>query len=304
MINFAVLKLTKINSMSFRIVVMAKQVPDTRNVGKDAMKADGTVNRAALPAIFNPEDLNALEMALRIKDQMADCEVVIVTMGPPRAADIIRESMFRGADRGILITDRRFAGSDTLATSYAISMAVRKLFPVNLVIAGRQAIDGDTAQVGPQVAEKLNFPQITYAEDIVAVDESSITIKRRLERGIEVVKTPYPAVITVHGSAPACRTRNARYLIRFKKAKTSTELQEQSLDYTNLFDKCPYLHIQEWSVDDIEADTTWLGLSGSPTKVKKIENVVFTAKESLKMNGTDEEMNHLMKTLIDAHIIG
>ena len=131
--------------MSFRIVVLAKQVPDTRNVGKDAMKADGTVNRAALPAIFNPEDLNALEMALRVKDQISDAEVIILTMGPPRAADIIRESIYRGADKGYLITDRRFAGSDTLATSYALSMAVQKLFPVNLVVTGRQAIDGDTA---------------------------------------------------------------------------------------------------------------------------------------------------------------
>lgn len=290
--------------MSFRIVVLAKQVPDTRNVGKDAMKADGTVNRAALPAIFNPEDLNALEMALRVKDKIEGAEIVIVTMGPPRAADIIRESMYRGADRGLLITDRRFAGSDTLATSYAISMAIRKLFPVNLVIAGRQAIDGDTAQVGPQVAEKLNFPQITYAEEIVSVDTNSITIKRRLERGIEIVKSPYPTVLTVHSSAADCRARNARRLIKFKKARTLTELQEESLDYGDLFENRPYLRIQEWSVEDIEASTEYLGLSGSPTKVKKIENVVFTAKESMKLTGNDEDMNMLMKTLIDAHIIG
>jgi electron transfer flavoprotein beta subunit len=296
--------LTKINQMSFRIVVLAKQVPDTRNVGKDAMKADGTVNRAALPAIFNPEDLNALEMALRVKDQIDGAEVIIVTMGPPRAADIIRESMYRGADSGILITDRRFAGSDTLATSYAISMAVRKLFPVNLVIAGRQAIDGDTAQVGPQVAEKLNFPQVTYAESIEAVDTNAITIKRRLERGIEVVKMPYPSVITVHGSAAPCRARNAKRLLKFKKARTLTELQEESMDYGDLFENRPYLRIQEWSVEDIEANTEYLGLGGSPTKVKKIENVVFTAKESLVMEGNDEELNHLMKNLIDTHIIG
>lgn len=290
--------------MSFRIVVLAKQVPDTRNVGKDAMKADGTVNRAALPAIFNPEDLNALELALRVKNRIEGAEVVIVTMGPPRAADIIRESMFRGADRGILITDRRFAGSDTLATSYAISMAVRKLFPVNLVIAGRQAIDGDTAQVGPQVAEKLGFPQITYAEDVSEVTEQAITIKRRLERGIEMVSVPYPAVITVHSSAPECRARDAKRLLKFKKAITITEMQEQSLDYGNMLEVKPFLRIPEWSVEDIEADTTWLGLSGSPTKVKKIENVVFTAKESLKLEANDEDMNRLMKTLIDAHIIG
>ncbi|MFA5713367.1 MAG: electron transfer flavoprotein subunit beta/FixA family protein, partial [Bacteroidales bacterium] len=149
----------------FRILLLAKQVPDTRNVGKDAMKEDGTVNRAALPAIFNPEDLNALEMALKIKEQIPNSEVLLLTMGPARAAEIIREGYYRGADGGILLTDRKFAGADTLATSYALSMAIGKLQP-NLVLAGRQAIDGDTAQVGPQVAEKLSWPQITYAEEI------------------------------------------------------------------------------------------------------------------------------------------
>ena len=137
-----------------KIVVLAKQVPDTRNVGKDAMKADGTVNRAALPAIFNPEDLNALEQALRIKDKIEGTTVHILTMGPGRAAEIIREAMYRGADGGYLLSDRAFAGSDTLATSYALACALRNL-QTDLLICGRQAIDGDTAQVGPQVAEKL-----------------------------------------------------------------------------------------------------------------------------------------------------
>jgi len=290
--------------MSFRIVVLAKQVPDTRNVGKDAMKADGTVNRGALPAIYNPEDLHALEFALRVKDQIDDAEVIILTMGPPRAAEIIRESMFRGADRGFLITDRRFAGSDTLATSYAISMAVKHLGQVDLVVAGRQAIDGDTAQVGPQVAEKLNMPQITYAEELEAVDKTSVTVKRRLERGIEIVKAKLPAVVTVHASAPPCRFRDAKRLMKFKMARTITELQEESNEYSDIYEKRPYLRIEELSVDDIQADTQYLGLSGSPTKVKKIENVVFKAKESLKMDAADDDINKLMKGLIDTHIIG
>ena len=172
--------------MSFKIVVLAKQVPDTRNVGKDAMTAEGTVNRAALPAIFNPEDLNALEMALHIKDNIKDAEVIVLTMGPSRAADIIRDSLYRGADCGYVISDRKVAGSDTLATSYTISQGVKKLGKVDLILAGRQAIDGDTAQVGPQVAEKLKIPQITYAEEVVKVCEEKIQIKRRLERGIEI----------------------------------------------------------------------------------------------------------------------
>jgi electron transfer flavoprotein beta subunit len=289
--------------MSFKIVVLAKQVPDTRNVGKDAMKADGTVNRGALPAIFNPEDLNALEMAFHIKDTLPDVEVIVLTMGPSRAAEIIRESIYRGADKGYLLTDRKFAGSDTLATSYAISMAVRKINP-DLIFGGRQAIDGDTAQVGPQVAEKLAIPQITYAEEVVDVNNKSITIKRRLEHGIEVVKVNYPALITVHSSAPECRARHANRLMRFKRARTATELQEETRDYTELYTQRPYLQIDEWTVDTIGADVVWLGLSGSPTKVKKIDNVVLQQKDSVILTENDKDIELLMVDLLSSHIIG
>lgn len=286
------------------IIVLAKQVPDTRNVGKDAMKADGTVNRGALPAIFNPEDLNALELALRIKDQHPGSKVTILTMGPGRAAEIIREGLYRGADHGILLTDRKFAGSDTLATSYALSMAIKKLAPYHLIVAGRQAIDGDTAQVGPQVAEKLNIPQVTYAEEVLSISPEEITIKRRLERGIEVVKGKLPLVVTVHSSAPDCRARHAKHVMKYKHAKTVTELQDSSEDYIELYKDRPYLEIKEWSVLDIQADESWLGLSGSPTKVKKVENVVFTAKESRMLSNVDSELEALMIELIENHTIG
>ena len=206
-----------------KIVVLAKQVPDTRNVGKDAMTPEGTVNRAALPAIFNPEDLNALEAALRLKDAVEGSTVHILTMGPQRAADIIRDAMFRGADGGYLLSDRKFAGSDTLATSYALSCALRKIMP-DVIVAGRQAIDGDTAQVGPQVAEKLGLPQVTYAEEIVEIRESSLVIKRRLEHGTEVVECPLPAVITVNASAAECRPRNAKRVMKYKYALASSEI--------------------------------------------------------------------------------
>ena len=290
--------------MRFRIIVLAKQVPDTRNVGKDAMKADGTVNRAALPAIFNPEDLHALEQALSIKDQMPDAEVILLTMGPSRAAEIIREAMYRGADRGYLISDRKFAGSDTLATSYALSLAVKKLAPYHLVISGRQAIDGDTAQVGAQTAEKLGIPQITYAEEVLSVDSKKITVKRRLERGVEVVSTTLPAAITVHSSAPVCRQRVGKLLMKYKHARTVTELQNETKDYTELYSDRPYLQIDEWTADDLNAQTEMLGLSGSPTKVKKIENVVFQHKDSKVLSGNDSDIETLMKDLIDSHIIG
>jgi len=290
--------------MTFRIIVLAKQVPDTRNVGKDAMKADGTVNRAALPAIFNPEDLNALEMALEIKSKIKDAEVIVLTMGPSRAAEIIRESIYRGADKGYLITDRKFAGSDTLATSYALSLAVKKLYPYHVVISGRQAIDGDTAQVGPQTAEKLNIPQITYAEELVEISYENVVIKRRLERGIETVKSPLPVLITVHSSAPECRPRNAKLLMKFKHARTVTELQEETRDYTEMYNKRPYLQIDEWTVADLNADVELLGLSGSPTKVKKIENVVLQQKDTISLSDSDNDIKSMMKELIDAHILG
>jgi len=286
-----------------KIIVLAKQVPDTRNVGKDAMKADGTVNRAALPAIFNPEDLNALEQALRIKDNYPGTSVTILTMGPGRAAEIIREGLYRGADNGFLLTDRAFAGSDTLATSYAISCAIRKM-EFDLVIAGRQAIDGDTAQVGPQVAEKLGLPQVTYVEEVQKIAKNKIEIKRRLERGVEIVSVPIPCVITVNATAPDCRPRNAKYLMKFKHAKTITELQSETEDYLKLHEDRPYLRIKELSVIDVEADTKWLGLAGSPTKVKSIENVVFQAKEAKRISSNKKEIEELMKELMANHTIG
>ncbi|WP_298611283.1 electron transfer flavoprotein subunit beta/FixA family protein [uncultured Odoribacter sp.] len=286
-----------------KIVVLAKQVPDTRNVGKDAMKADGTVNRAALPAIFNPEDLNALEQALRIKDNIEGTTVHILTMGPGRAAEIIREAMYRGADGGYLLSDRAFAGSDTLATSYALACALRNLKP-DLIICGRQAIDGDTAQVGPQVAEKMALPQVTYAEEILSCDLRKITIRRRLERGIELVECPVPCVVTVNGSAAPCRPRNARRVLKYKYAKATSEAQNAGEDYFTLADQRPYLKITEWSVNDIESDPKDLGLSGSPTKVKNIESVVFQAKEAKVLTASDTDMEDMMKELITNHTIG
>lgn len=290
--------------MSFKIVVLAKQVPDTRNVGKDAMKADGTVNRAALPAIYNPEDLNALEQALRLKSKIEGATVHVLTMGPARAAEIIRESMYRGADGGYLLSGREFAGSDTLATSYALACAIRKMGKVDVIVCGRQAIDGDTAQVGPQVAEKLGIPQITYAEEILECSSKKITVKRRLERGIEVVSGPIPMVVTVNSSAPECRPRHAKLTLKYKRAATLTEKQDAGADYTDLYNVHPYLNITEWGVTDIEHDIKWLGLTGSPTKVKQIESVVFTAKESKRLTANDEEIEDLMKELIANHTIG
>ena len=266
--------------MSFKIVVLAKQVPDTHNVGADAMNADGTVNRAALPTVFNPEDLKALEMALKVKDQVEGATVTVVTMGPPRAAEIIKDAKSRGADEGFVLSDARFAGADTLATSYALSQAVKQIGKVDLIMGGRQAIDGDTAQVGPQVAEKLDIAQITYAEELLSVNEKEITIRRRLERGTEVVKAILPVLVTVTSAGEDCRFPNAHRLLR------------QAKDEVKMI-----------NADGIGADMERLGLKGSPTKVKKIENVVLAHKESVVLEPTEATLNELSATLIKEHIL-
>ena len=287
----------------FKIVVLAKQVPDTRNVGKDAMTAEGTVNRAALPAIFNPEDLHALEQALRIKDQFPGTTITILTMGPGRAAEIIREGLYRGADNGVLLTDRAFAGADTLATSYALSCAIKKMGKVDMIIGGRQAIDGDTAQVGPQVAEKLGLTQVTYAEEIQKIEEGRITIKRVIDGGVETVEAPIPLVITVNNSAPECRPRNAKLVQKYKRALGAQEKTYETA-YPELYDEREYLNLPEWGVATVEGDLAQCGLSGSPTKVKTIQNIVFQAKENKTITGSDDDVNELIKELLENHTIG
>jgi electron transfer flavoprotein beta subunit len=224
-------------------------------------------------------------------------------MGPGRAAEVIREGLYRGADGGILLTDRKFAGSDTLATSYAIATAIKTL-EFDIIVAGRQAIDGDTAQVGPQVAEKLSLPQVTYVEEIEKIDAGSLTIRRRLDNGVELVKAPIPVLLTVHSSAPDCRPRIAKNVMKYKHSRTLTELQDASEDYTRMFHDRPYLKIKEVGVDDIGADVEALGLSGSPTKVKKIENVVFKAKDAKVIDANDKDIEDLIVELIENHSIG
>ena len=266
--------------MSFKIVVLAKQVPDTHNVGADAMNADGTVNRAALPTVFNPEDLKALEMALQVKDRVPGSTVTVVTMGPPRAAEIIKDARDRGADDGFVLSDARFAGADTLATSYALAQAIKQLGTVDLILGGRQAIDGDTAQVGPQVAEKLEIPQITYAEELIAVEPRSITLRRRLERGTECVKAQLPVLVTVTSAAQDCRYPNVHRMLRLAGEE-----------------------VRMINADGIGADMDRLGLKGSPTKVKKIESVVLAHKESVVLEPTEAALNELTATLIKEHIL-
>ena len=289
------------------IVVCIKQVPDTK--GGVKFNPDGTLDRASMLAIMNPDDKAGLEAALRIKDETG-AKVTVLTMGLPKADAILREAMAMGADDAVLVTDRVLGGADTWATSTTIAGALRNL-DYDLIITGRQAIDGDTAQVGPQVAEKLGLSQITYTEEILNVDETArrITVKRHIDGGVETVEGPLPIVLTVNGSAAPCRPRNAKLLQKYKRAlgaqeKAAITKDGSELPYAELYEKFPYLNITEWSVADVEGDTKQCGLSGSPTKVKKIENIVFQAKESKTMTGSDQDVEGLIVELLANHTIG
>ncbi len=285
--------------MAYNIVVCVKQVPDTHNLTGEAMKEDGTVNRSALPLIFNPEDLNALEMALQVKDRYGG-SVVALSMGLPKAADVLRECLYRGADRAILLTDRRLGGADTLATSYALSCAIRTLGKPDLVFCGRQAIDGDTAQIGPQLAEKLGMLQFTYVDEIRELSEDRIVVERSLEHGFEVVAGPLPVLLTVPATANDPRPASAKRLMAFKKARAPWELKGDEDRRTALADRG--LLIDQWDADDADCDEQSCGAKGSPTRVKKVDSVQLVSGEHKSVEPTPEGLSDLVQELMDEHI--
>ncbi len=296
--------------MAYRCVVLVKQVPDTANISGKAMKEDGTVNRGALPAIFNPEDLNALEMALQVRDQYGG-EVTVLTMGPPRAADILREALCRGADRVVLLSDKKFAGADTLATSYALKCAVERLGSYDLVFCGRQAIDGDTAQVGPQTAEKLGIPQITYAQSIISLQGNEIVATRALPLGREDVKCTLPCLLTVVGTANRPRPPSVRRAIAYKLASTPLEydaILQRWPEFETVEKLDSYLtarnqKIPLWTAADIGADEGHLGLAGSPTKVLKVDYVVLTSSGSKEIAADNQGISGLVQELVADYIL-
>ena len=303
--------------MAINCVVCVKQVPDTKRITGEAMKEDGTVNRAALPAIFNPEDMNALEAALDVRDRCGGT-VSVVTMGPPAACEVLRDALCRGADRVVLLSDRRAAASDTLATSYILSCAVRKLSP-DLVFCGRQAIDGDTAQVGPQLAEKLAMPLVTYVEELMDVCEQSVRVKRSVGNGWEVVECGLPALMTVMDTANTPRPQSARRIMKYKKARSAMEAAKEVADAMPDAAKEDQdaerqrrlaalaergLLIDQWTLDDIGADLAWCGRDGSPTKVHRIQAVVLAGGEYHEYPPTEEGIAELVGALIEDHTIG
>jgi len=308
--------LSKEVKLAYNCVVLVKQVPDTKKITGEAMNDDGTVNRAVLPAIFNPEDLNALELALEIKDKFGGT-VTAVAMGLPAASAVLRQALYCGADDAILITDRGCAASDTLATSYILSQAVKKL-EYDIVLCGRQAIDGDTAQVGPQLAEKLSIPQITYVEELLELEGKEIVARRNIGNGWQEVKSKLPVLLTVMDDANEPRVSAANRLMKYKNALTPIEVEmkvksdnpdadektlAQLVDAKKSQLKEKGLLIKQWNLDFLEADLQWCGRDGSPTKVHRIQSVVLSAKESKEVADTEEAISDMIHELIEEKTI-
>jgi electron transfer flavoprotein beta subunit len=312
-----------------RLVVLVKQVPDTANVTGEAMKEDGTINRAALPTVFNPEDLNALEEALKLKDRHGG-RVTVITMGPPAAVGVLRESLFRGADEVILLTDKAFAAADTLATSYALAQAVKKAGDFDLVLCGRQAIDGDTAQVGPQTAEKLSVPQITCVsriDEVVAGDaeragdaagasRGRVVATRSVEGGFETLESSLPALLTITSEANDPRPPSVKLVMVYKDiaAEALPEYDDTYLDpdadeaQVCMLDRggrpvCRAKVVQ-WDHVAVGAERDLVGLRGSPTRVKEIESVVLAQSEARMVEPTEAGIAELVHELIEEHILG
>ena len=291
------------------VIVLVKQVPDTQNISGEAMTPEGTVNRAALPAIFNPDDLYALEAALQIKDANPGTTVNVITMGPPSAAAVLKECLYRGADFTALVSDRGFAGADTLATSYALKCAISKIGAFDLVLCGRQAIDGDTAQVGPQTAEKLGINQITCVSKIEAVDASKkeITALRSIEGGREKVKARLPVLVTFTEEGETPRPASAIKTMTYKKASPLSDAGSPSdpfAENTRGEDPLAANPMALWDIPAINADPLQCGLAGSPTKVKFINSVVLTAADIRYIDPGEAGIAELIHGLIADHTFG
>ena len=304
--------------MGYDSIVCVKQVPDTSNVTGEAMKPDGTVNRAALPAIFNPEDLHALEAALELRDRYGGT-VTALTMGPLNACEVLRECLYRGADRTVHITDRRAAASDTLATSYILCRAIERIGRYDFIFCGRQAIDGDTAQVGPQLAEKLGIAQITYFERLVELRDRTVRARRNVGNGWEVLEAKLPLLLTVLDTANEPRPPAARRVMLYKRARTVDEIRKevaaaapdanqerQEADWANRLEvlKRDRLLMERWDLDDVEADLQWCGLTGSPTKVHRVQSIILTKEGHTEVPPTEEGVRQMIHELIVDHTLG
>lgn len=261
-----------------KIIVCVKQVPDTNEIRIDPIT--GTLIRDGVPSILNPDDKNAIEEALVLKDKNPEAHITVITMGPPQAKEVLSECLAMGADRAILVSDRAFAGADTWATSETLAGAIRKLGEFDIIFCGRQAIDGDTAQVGPQIAERLNIPQVTYVESLEE-QGNDLIVRRQLEDGYEMIKIAKPALLT------AIKELNVpRYP-----------------SIAGIITACRDKEVELWTVNDIEVDLTQIGLKGSPTKVKKSFTPDVKGKGVI-LQGTAKEVSvQLVANLKSKHLI-
>ena len=259
-----------------KIAVCIKQVPDTTEIKLDPVK--GTLIRDGVESIMNPDDKGGLEVALQLKEKH-NAHITVITMGPPQADDILREAYAMGADRAIHLSDRRFAGADTLATSHALAGALRKL-EYDLIITGRQAIDGDTAQVGPQIAEHLDIPQVTYVQELTVKENNKLLIKKATEEGYQMVEVSTPCLLTVLSEAGKSRYMTVRGIVEA---------------YTR--------DVEVWSADNIEVDVTKLGLKGSPTRVSKSFTKGAKAAGQIYEVDTEEAVDIILEKLTEKFII-
>lgn len=266
-----------------KIIVCVKQVPDTS--GKVAVKADGTMDRSAMLTITNPDDMNAVEAALVIKDETPDCKVIVITMGPAPATGMLQELLAMGADEAVLISAREFGGSDTFATSQILAAAIRRigLDESDIVICGRQAIDGDTAQVGPQIAEKLDIPQVSYAAKIEK-QGNTLTVRRALEEGYMTIQVETPCLLT------CIKALNTPRYMTVKGIYESESKPSQTFDYEALKDD-PL----------IEVDT--IGLKGSPTNVFKSFSPPLKGSCVMLEGSGKETVDKLFRLLSDKHVV-
>lgn len=259
------------------ILVCAKQVPNTNEVKIDPVK--GTLIREGVESILNPDDANALEEALRLKDQYEDVKVTVLSMGPPQADDMLRECLAMGADEAVLVSNRAFGGADTWATSNTISAAIKKAGSFDIIFAGRQAIDGDTAQVGPQIAEKLGLPQITYVQSF-EIDGDTVTVQRQLENGYELIRVKTPVLLTAVKELNQPRYMNVKGIYDAYKKE-----------------------IPVWGIDDIPVEKEVVGLKASPTKVFRSFTPAPKGKGVMLEGPAREKVANLINNLQKQHII-
>ena len=263
-----------------KIIVCVKQVPDTREIRIDPEK--GTMIRKGVPSIINPDDRHALEYALSLKDQDAATEVVVLSMGPLQAKAALMECLCMGADEAILLSDSAFSGADTWATANTLAAAVRKLGPFDLILCGQQAIDGDTAQVGPQLAERLAIPQVTYARAIQLADHA-VVVERQMEEGYEVVKAGLPALITATRKLNCPRYMDIRTIVKIHQLDDP---------------------VQVWGLDDLGLDRDQTGLKGSPTRVKRSFSPTPSSEVTFLEGAPDEMASALLDELKNLNLIG